>query len=135
MKKVGSCVLNWKWKLESQLSLSLRLELSHVWFFVTPWTLARQAPLSKGLFSQEYWSQLPFPSPGDLLTQGSNPSLLIDRRILLPLSHLRSPGKQRWARIDHRESRNRPRKPWEEFICHPYVPVNSFPWASNNWRS
>ena len=33
---------------------------------VTPWTVARQAPLSKGLFRQEYWNGLPFPSPGDL---------------------------------------------------------------------
>ena len=30
------------------------------------WTIARQAPLSMGFFKQEYWSGLPFPSPGDL---------------------------------------------------------------------
>ena len=30
-----------------------------------PWTVARQAPLSMGLPRQEYWSGLPFPSPGD----------------------------------------------------------------------
>ena len=34
--------------------------------FVTPWTSACQAPLSMGLPRQEYWSTLPFPSPGDL---------------------------------------------------------------------
>ena len=34
--------------------------------FVTPWTLAHQDPLSKGLPRQEYWSGLPFPSPKDL---------------------------------------------------------------------
>ena len=34
---------------------------------VTPWTVACQAPLSMGLSKQEYWSKLPFPSPGDLL--------------------------------------------------------------------
>ena len=33
---------------------------------VTPWTLAHQAPLSMGFSRQEYWSGLPFPSPGDL---------------------------------------------------------------------
>ena len=33
---------------------------------VTPWTIAHQAPLSMGLPRQEYWSGLPFPSPGDL---------------------------------------------------------------------
>ena len=32
----------------------------------TPWTVARQAPLSMGVPRQEYWSGLPFPSPGDL---------------------------------------------------------------------
>ena len=38
--------------------------LSRVWLFATPWTVAHQAPLSKGFSSQEYWSGLPFPSPG-----------------------------------------------------------------------
>ena len=37
--------------------------LSHVRLVVTPWTVARQAPLSIGFFRQEYWSGLPFPSP------------------------------------------------------------------------
>ena len=32
----------------------------------TPWTIALQAPLSMGFSRQEYWSGLPFPSPGDL---------------------------------------------------------------------
>ena len=31
-----------------------------------PWSVARQAPLSMGLFRQEYWSGLSFPPPGDL---------------------------------------------------------------------
>ena len=35
-------------------------------FFVTPWAIAHQAPLSLGFSRQEYWSGLPFPSPGDL---------------------------------------------------------------------
>ena len=39
---------------------------SHVWLFVTPWTVAHQAPLSMGLPRQEYWSGLPCPSPGDI---------------------------------------------------------------------
>ena len=41
--------------------------------FVTPWTVARQAPLSMGLPRQEYWSGLPFPSPGDLPNPGFEP--------------------------------------------------------------
>ena len=39
--------------------------LSRVQLFVTPWTLAYQAPPSMGFSKQEYWSGLPFPSPGD----------------------------------------------------------------------
>ena len=34
--------------------------------FVTPWTIGPQVPLSVGFPRQEYWSGLPFPSPGDL---------------------------------------------------------------------
>ena len=37
---------------------------------VTPSILAHQAPLCVGFFRQEYWSRLPFPSPGDLLDPG-----------------------------------------------------------------
>ena len=40
--------------------------LSRVQLFVTPWTVARQAPQSMGFSRQEYWSGLLFPSPGDL---------------------------------------------------------------------
>ena len=40
--------------------------LSCVQLFVTPWTVTHQAPLSMGFSRQEYWSGLPFPSPGDL---------------------------------------------------------------------
>ena len=39
---------------------------SHVYLFSTLWTVAYQAPLSMGFPKQEYWSRLPFPSPGDL---------------------------------------------------------------------
>ena len=41
--------------------------------FVTPWTVACQSPLSKGFPWQEYWSGLPFPSPGDLPDPGIKP--------------------------------------------------------------
>ena len=46
--------------------LSALCVLNHVQIFVTPWTVARQAPLSMGFSRQEYWSGLPCPSPGDL---------------------------------------------------------------------
>ena len=41
--------------------------------FATPWTVARQAPLSIEFSRQEYWSGLPFPSPGDLPDPGVKP--------------------------------------------------------------
>ena len=47
--------------------------LSRVQLFVTPWTVAYQVPPSMGFFSQEYWSGLPFPSPGDLPDPGIEP--------------------------------------------------------------
>ena len=40
--------------------------LSHVRLFAIPWTIADQAPPSMELSRQEFWSGLPFPSPGDL---------------------------------------------------------------------
>ena len=46
---------------------------SRVLFFVTLWTVADQAPLSMGFSKQEYWSGLPFPSPGDLPNPGIEP--------------------------------------------------------------
>ena len=46
---------------------SLRAQsLSRVQLFTTPRTVGHQAPLSMGFSRQEYWSRLPFPSPGDL---------------------------------------------------------------------
>ena len=53
----------------------------------TPWTVAHYAPLSMGFPGQEYWSGLPFPSPGNLLNPGIEtvfPGLQVDS---LPLSH------------------------------------------------
>ena len=44
--------------------------LSHVQLFATPWTIARQAPLSMEFSRREYRSELPFPSPGDLPDPG-----------------------------------------------------------------
>ena len=47
--------------------------LSCVRLFATPWTVAHQAPPSIEFFRQEYWSGLPFPSPGDLPHPGIEP--------------------------------------------------------------
>ena len=47
--------------------------LSHIRLFATPWTIAYQAPPSMRFSRQEYWSGLPFPSPGDLPYPGIEP--------------------------------------------------------------
>ena len=47
--------------------------LSHVQFFVTPWTVFHQAPLSMEFSRQEYWSGLPFPLPEFLPHPGIEP--------------------------------------------------------------
>ena len=49
---------------------------SRIQLFATPGAVAHQAPLSTGLFRQEYWSGLPFPSPGDLPNPGLKPESL-----------------------------------------------------------
>ena len=71
-------------------ALSKCWSFSHVWFFVTPWTGAYQAPLSMGFSRQEYWSGFPFPPPGDIpdpVIKPGSPALQADS---LPPE---SPGK------------------------------------------
>ena len=82
--------------------------LSRVWPFVTPWTVAYQAPPSMGFSRQESWSGLPFPSPGDLPDPGIEPGspALQARQMLSRLSHEGSPSTpvrngekaEHWAR-------------------------------------
>ena len=50
--------------------------LSRVQLFVTPWTVALQAPLSMGFSRQEYWNGLPCPPPEDLPDPGIEPESL-----------------------------------------------------------
>ena len=78
--------------------------LSHVRLFVIPWTMARQAPLSMKCSRQEYWSRLPFPSPGDLPNPGILPSssaLQADSSPSEPLSIavIKNYSKIYWLRI------------------------------------
>ena len=57
----------------------------------TPWSIACQAPLSIGLSRQEYWSGLPFSSPGDLSNPGVELESFAWQADSLPLRHLESP--------------------------------------------
>ena len=57
---------------EAQKKVKVK-SLSRVQLFVTPWIAAHQAPLSMRFSMQEYWSGLPFPSPGDFPDPGIKP--------------------------------------------------------------
>ena len=62
--------------------------LSCVWLFATPWKVTYQAPQSMGFSRQEYWSGLPFTSPGDLPNPGiepRSPALQTDALLSEPL--------------------------------------------------
>ena len=63
-------ILHWPGYISNNSSCKHAQLLIHVRLFVTPWTVAQQAPLSMGLPRQEYWSGLPFPLPGDLADSG-----------------------------------------------------------------
>ena len=66
--------------LEPKVKVKVK-SLSRVRLFATPWTAAHQAPPSTGFSRQEYWSGLPFPSPGDLPDPGielGSPALQAD---------------------------------------------------------
>ena len=79
-----SLLSEYKQKVETQADAETKEEtsaygkvkvksLNHVQLFATPWTIAHQAPPSMGFSRPEYWSGLPFPSPGDLPDPGIEP--------------------------------------------------------------
>ena len=65
--------------------------LSRVRLFVTLWTVAYQAPQSLEFSRQEYWSGLPFPSPGDLPNPGIEPGSPALQADFLPAELPRKP--------------------------------------------
>ena len=69
----------------------------HMPVFVTPWTVAHQAPLPMGFSRQECWSGLPFPSPGDLPDPGIEPGSPTLQADALPSE---PPGKASEAEVD-----------------------------------
>ena len=93
LKKAAVSVLHIHVSEQSNASLAMTLSshnpaafwkgvcvLSHfscVQFFVTPWTVAHQAPLSMGFSRQEYWSGFSCPPPGDLSYPGIKPASLM----------------------------------------------------------
>ena len=70
-------VLSISWPSAAELLPSLKVKvksLSRVQLFATLWPVACQASWSVGFSRQEYWSGLPFPSPGDLPDPGIEPA-------------------------------------------------------------
>ena len=62
-------VMPWLWVRACSVCMH-----SHVRLFVTPWTIAHQAPLSMGFSRQQFWTGLPCPPPGDLTPPGTEPT-------------------------------------------------------------
>ena len=107
--------------------------VSHAGLSVTSWTVGRQAPLSMDFSRQEYWSGLPFPSPGDLPDPGIEPESPYLRHWQAGSLPLAPPGKlwhclmsrrcqitgtqkEAWSQgREERESRGE-RRLW---VCHP----------------
>ena len=67
--------------------------LSRVQLFATPWTVAHKAPLSMEFSRQEYWSGLPFPSPGNLPDPGIKPMSLASHALVGGFFTTEPPGK------------------------------------------
>ena len=76
---------------QNSLAIALLFSRSVVSDSATPRTVACQAPLSRGFSRQEYWSELPFPPPGDLLNPGLDYTSLVSPAVagefFYPLSH------------------------------------------------
>ena len=66
-------ICEYKYLLYKYKEILIFPSLSRVRLFATPWTVPYQAPPSMGFSRQEYWSGLPFPSPGDLPNPGIKP--------------------------------------------------------------
>ena len=66
---------------------------THVQLFVTPCTVAYEAPLFMGFCRQEYWSGLPFSSPGDLPNPEIEPASLVSPALAGRFFTIVPPGK------------------------------------------
>ena len=87
--------------------------LSRVQLFATPWTVAYKGSLSMELSRQEYWSRLPFPSPGDLPHPGIEPRPPALQADTLPSE---PPGKPINLYMPHQIGKisKTKREPWEQ---------------------
>ena len=99
------------WRTWPQLLGRKGKSLSNVWLFVTPWTVAWQAPLSMEFSRQEYWRGLPCPSPGDLPDPGFKlRSLALQADSLPRLQGLPKGSSGQCAHMHHKST--------PLFLCH-----------------
>ena len=115
--------------LDESFKIIMRLVTKLCLTLETSWTVTCQAPLSMKFSRQEYWSGLPFPSPGDLPDPGIKPSLLQCRQtILRQFRHthhalfsveLRTWGKSSWDL-------------WSS-LCRPLSSLQLYPENSSHW--
>ena len=89
--------------------------LSRVWLLATLWTVACQVPLSMEFSRQEYWHELPFPTPGDLPDPGIKPVFPAPPTLAGRFFTTEPPGKALcWAIDVQRRVRcgHRPQESW-----------------------
>ena len=104
---------------------------------MTPWTIVSQTPLSMGFARQEYWSGLPFPSPGDLSNPGFEPTsppsaaLQVDS---LPTEH--QPTEQEKLFANHISNKGPVSQIYKELLEFKSKKINNSirQWASNMKR-
>ena len=78
------------------VSIKVKVLVTCFQLFVTPWTVAHQAPLSMKFSRQEYRSALPFPSPGDLPNPGIKPGSPSSQADSLPPGPPGNPLERGW---------------------------------------
>ena len=94
-RDLHSLCRNWTWVTWMRTRNPNHQTSSHVWLFAIPWTVAYQAPPSMEFSRQEYWSGVPFPSPGDLSNPGTEPG---SPALWAGALSSELPGKPTWMR-------------------------------------
>ena len=99
-------MISYMWNPKKEKNEKMK-SLSRVQLFATPWACSLQASPFMGFSRQEYWSGLPFPSPGDLpdpgiepRSQGPNPGLPPCRQMLYPLSQSPDLAKKKKKKVN-----------------------------------
>ena len=82
--------------------------LNHFQLFVTLWIVGCQTPLSMGFFRQEYWSGLPFPSPGYLSNPWIKPASPVASALAGRFFTTEPPGKPKWLGLPTENQNHQP---------------------------